>query len=486
MSFIYPEYLALIIPLGIFFYKIASGLKNRTHLIILMLLFISLSRPVMDKQEQESIVEGRDIVIALDVSYSMRADDLKPNRYEYAKECIKELLVQNLNDNVMLMVFTTNPLLLSPPSTDHALLTTALDALEMENILTKGTSLVKLFEMVEKIGMQDKNFILITDGGEESDLATLVSMIKNQTKSFSILGLGDNSGSTIKKDDGTLLKDDKSHLVVSRVNPILKELASQIDGNYIEATSSAKESAKLLDVKLEASNEVFTKKEYKYIELYQYPLFLGTLLFLAVHTKGVRYLIIFLTFFGLNANASILDNYYLSNAYKSYNSQDYKEVIVNLKKIKNDTLQSRLIEANTLYKLKDYERALKAYLSIKTTSTKVKQNIYYNIANCFASLGNYRDARAFYAKTLQLGSDKDASHNMGIVVFMQNRDSKGDGKTMPQSKQKSSQKGDAKLKNKNTKEKQNNEVKDLKQKYPISSKSYELINKGYINESKPW
>jgi Ca-activated chloride channel family protein len=488
MSFLYPEYLTLLIPLGIFFFKMAKGFKNRLHLIIIMLLFISMSRPVLDKEEQQSSVKGRDIVIALDVSFSMNANDLKPNRYEYAKECIKELLKNNQNDNVMLIVFTTNPLLISPPTTDHTIVLNALEALEKEYILTKGTSLLNLFEYLNKIDIKQKNFILITDGGEETDANALAKEIKYNTKSFSILALGDDSGSSVKKHDGSLLKDKHGHLVISRVNPVLKEIAKICGATYIQASSSAKKSASELNDALSNANRTFTKKEHKYIELYQGPLFLASLLFLLLHTKGIKYLLVLLAIFSPNINASILDSYHLSNAYTSYISNDFNTTINELRNLEDDSLQSRIIEANTLYKLKEHEKALKVYLSIQSSSPKIKQGLYYNIANCFAVLGNYTDAKIFYAKALQIGDDADALHNLKAISFKKNRSSKGEGKTMPKSQQKSQSKGEFKSKNKNTLEKQKEdvEVQNTKDKYPISSKAYELINEGYINETKPW
>ena len=215
MSFLYPEYLALIIPIVIYLLQNSFKLKIRMHLIILIFVLLSLSRPVVDKYEQNSALKGRDIVIALDISHSMQADDIKPNRYEFAKSCIKELLTQNPNDNIMLMVFTTNQLLLSPPTTDHQLIFTALDSLDLDYILTKGTSLKSLFLKLISMDITDKNLILITDGGDEVDADELVDILDGQTKTLSILALGDASGSTIKNADNTLLKDADGNLVIS-------------------------------------------------------------------------------------------------------------------------------------------------------------------------------------------------------------------------------------------------------------------------------
>jgi len=449
MSFLYPEYLALILPIIIYALQNSFRLKIYMHLLVLIFMLISLSRPVLDLYEQDTALKGRDIVIALDISYSMQADDLKPNRYEFAKDFIQELLNKNPNDNIMLIAFTTNQLLLSPPTTDHQLIFRALDALDLNNILTKGTSLKSLFLKLISMDISDKNLILITDGGDEKDVDELVDILDGHTKSISILALGDASGSTIKESDSTMLKDADGNLVISRINPLLQELANRLDANYIKGS---KDSVDILDKKLQKSDELFYKKEHNYFELYQVTLLIAMVLFFMLHTKWVKYLFIALAFLSINIEAS--------------------------------SLESEIIKANKYYKQKDYEKALKIYISIKTTSPTIKQALYYNSANCFAMLGNYADAKVFYAKSLQLLDDKDAKFNLKQIALKENKKPKDDGKTLQTSKQNSSAKGDFKKDSK--KQNNNSKVQDSKQKYKISSKTYELINKGYIYENKPW
>jgi Ca-activated chloride channel family protein len=120
----------------------------------------------------------------------MRAKDLPPTRYDFAKETIKILLEKNPSDNIMLMAFTTNPLLLSPPTTDHTLINIALQSLNPEFILTKGTSLEKLFTRLSSMQLSHKNLILITDGGEESDLNKIIPLLKTTDIALTILALG--------------------------------------------------------------------------------------------------------------------------------------------------------------------------------------------------------------------------------------------------------------------------------------------------------
>ncbi|PTB87132.1 VWA domain-containing protein, partial [cyanobacterium G8-9] len=190
------------------------------------------------------------MIIALDVSYSMRATDLSPTRYDFAKETIRVLLEKNPSDNIMLIAFTTNPLLLSPPTTDHTLINIALKSLNPEFILTKGTSLEKLFKKLSQLDAGHKNLILMTDGGEESDLTKLTSILADSDISLTILALGSKQGITIKNKDGSLLKDKQGNLVISRINPLLEILASTVKGNYITASSSPEATANQIDTVL--------------------------------------------------------------------------------------------------------------------------------------------------------------------------------------------------------------------------------------------
>ena len=133
MSILYPSVLWLLIPLAVLFYYRPKQMTDSVHLIILALMITALSRPVIDQGPQERQLEAQEVIIALDVSYSMKADDIVPNRYNFARKTIDAFLHQNVSDNITLIAFTTNPLLLSPPTTDHQLISLALKSLQIEN-----------------------------------------------------------------------------------------------------------------------------------------------------------------------------------------------------------------------------------------------------------------------------------------------------------------------------------------------------------------
>ncbi len=511
MTLLYPGFLWLLIPLAILLWYSTRKVVPLVHLLILMLVVLSLARPVQEEALQETGIEAKDIIIALDVSYSMKATDITPTRYDFAKETIASLLQANPADNIMLIAFTTNPLLLSPPTTDHALINIALKNLNPEFILTKGTSLEKLFKRLSSMKMGHKNLILMTDGGEEKNLEKLTTLLQTSNISLTVLALGTTQGTTIENKDGSLLKDKDDNLVISRVNPLLESLSSSVSGSYVTASSSPKATAdKLSDALQENADQAqqIQKMQRHYLELYQLPLGVALLLFFMVHTRAVKYLLILFTLLGVQAEASILDNYHLNRAYKSYKASDFNETKKQIRQIKVRSLQSQMVLANTYYKQRAFKKAIQTYRSIRSTSPKIKQQLYYNIANAYAMQESYDKAKLYYTKALQLGKDPDAEHNLHLVALLSDQKSADLGIAHPKSQDSSSsksetQEGDNKESNsedepssgsggggesQTQKEQEKNKLLDAgeQEQHPLGSKVYELINKGYIRETQPW
>ncbi|MCK5854445.1 MAG: VWA domain-containing protein [Sulfurovaceae bacterium] len=290
MTIINPVLLILLLPLLFLFWYEKKDFISKVHLIILILLLLTLTRPVIEQQEIEAKIEGHDIIIAIDVSFSMNAKmnatDLLPSRYLFAKECIHFFLEQNPHSNIMLIAFTSNPLLLSPPTTDHELIIMALDSLDPQNILTKGTSLKRLFEKIVVLDSGHKDLILMSDGGEERNVQKLSTLLNSIDISLHILAMGTEQGSTIPTKNSGLLKDKNGNLIVSRVNPLLKSLSHSVGGDYIEAQNSPKKTAQLLTQNLSDEKKEIDKKEHKHLELYQIPLGIAIILFMLLHTSA--------------------------------------------------------------------------------------------------------------------------------------------------------------------------------------------------------
>lgn len=511
MTLLYPVFLWLLIPLLLILWRARLSFTQRIHLIVLILIVLTLSRPVEEQALQEASIKAKDILIALDVSYSMKASDISPTRYDFAKETISHLLKENPSDNVMLVAFTTNPLLLSPPTTDHRLINIALDSLNPEFILTKGTSLEKLFQLLVKINKGHKNLILITDGGEEKKLEKLSTLIQESDVSLTVLALGTTQGTTIQKSDGTLLKDQEGNLVISRINPMLSALASSVSGTYIEPSSSSIATARAISKAVQSHAkkvENVQKMQRYYLEHYQIPLALAALLFLMLHTRAIKYLFLLFTLLGFQTQASMVDNYTLSLAYKSYQKGDFNTTVMQVKQIKVRSLQSQMTLGNAYYRQGAFKKAIQTYKSIRSTSVPIKQQLYYNIANAYAMQEAYDKAKTYYTKTLQLGKDADALHNLSLIALLHDQENAEIGIAHPKSQSSDSSKSESQEskeeetrsedqpssgsggggESQSTKDPQKSKLlyDEKQEQQPLSSKVYELINKGYIHEKQPW
>ena len=517
MMFLYPALLWMLIPLGVLFWKSPKKATLAVHLIILMLLLFALARPIQKQVLQETNIEAKDIIIALDVSYSMQAKDLSPTRYDFAKETIQALLEENPSDNIMLIAFTSNPLLLSPPTTDHGLLEVALESLNPEYILTKGTSLKALFKKLSSMYLTNRHLIILSDGGEreeiEKDFEALKKLLLDTGAYVHILALGTTQGTTIRSKEGVNVKDKQGNLVISRINPLLEKLSRSVNGTYMTANATPQATASRLNKLLENTDnktQPIQKMQYHYKEWYPIPLSLALLLFLLVHTRGVRYLLLLFALLGLPLQASFLDLYYLQQAYTCYEDKTYACVQKNLKQIHTPSLQGRLLLANMHYKLKNYKQAILTYKSIYSSSASNKQLLYYNIATAYAQMKAYDKAKIYYTKALQLQPDEDAQFNLALIALKHDKkeaslgiahpksQSADSSKSESQEKQKENEReedqpssgsgggGESTSKEKQKESKLRSDERQDETPHPLGSKVYELINKGYICETQPW
>ncbi len=536
MSFVYASVLWLLLPLVVYVLK----RKKKQHFsqnlrwAVLVLLLMALARPVLLQHDGVEKVMAHSIVLALDLSVSMNANDIKPSRAMASRKVIENFLELEREEQIALVGFTINPLLLSPPTTDHKLLKLALENMNSEYILTKGTDLKKLFEKVAKFKGQEKKLILFTDGGDEVLDEELIVFVQRENINIFAIGMATKQGASVEQKDGTLLEDKEGHIVVSSLNPTLRVLAEQSGGTYrdfSEVDESLSAIVSWLDNQ-SVLDEALERKSKAYFELAFVPLLLAViLLFISATRFSKNFLALFL-FLGLNVQAEelvsreywgegvnhlkiettewgILDAYYLQQAYVSYEKKEYVSSQKNLYKIKSRGLEAELLLAHVFYKEEKYKEAKSILKGIKSSDKALKQQIYYELGNCEAKMLYMKKAKNYYVKALNLGADEDALHNLEWVTLRLKEDSFKVGYTNPSGKEASKSKHEAlevqeekssEQKSESTgasggtgsKKSKNSTVKVMqseegsKSKRVLSSKAYDLINEGYIREEKPW
>ncbi len=526
MSILYPWIFFLYIPLYLFFKsdiiskeKYQKRQKILLYLTLVLMIF-ALSRPVIPNALSEQKIEAKDYIIAIDASFSMQGDDLLPTRYDVAKKNIESILKKSPKDRFSLFAFTSNTMLISPPTTDTDISMMALDALEPKYILTKGTSLLELFKTVAKTPYAKKNLIIFSDGGEDYDLQALVGICKNSAITPYIVATASKQGTALKKDDKPLIDSDKN-LVISRINPILEPLAQDCGGSYIQLDASKDISDAIIskikneDAKIETSLKVLNYKE-----LYPYLLVSALILFLLAVTKLHQIYFIFLLFFmpNISHGSMLFDFYHLKNADRAYKSGNFEKSAKEFYKL-TPSVQSYYNSGVSYYKAKEYKKAIQIFMQIKSPDAKLKQLVFYNIANCAVALKKYDKAKIYYQKALALGFDLDTFENLTLLyalktknekVFTRTSHNKRAKKPDEKAKEKESSKKEKNGKKSTSKSKSNQQAsqkssgsgknsakktiqkakqssKQMKKpKYKIGYSAYDLINKGYTDEKHPW
>lgn len=495
----------------------------QTKLIFISLIFsiLALSRPAITNEITQEKFDANEYIIALDASYSMAVNDLTPSRYEVAKKEIISLFELDTADRFTIFAFTTNPLLICPPTTDHSIAISALNSLSQEYILTKGTSLESLLNRVATLAQEHKSLILFSDGGEEHNLAQLLSIAKKSAITINIVAFGSSKGSLIYK-DGDALKDVNSHLVISRINPILKNLAQQSGGFYKEINTNQKSISQEIYQKLQAQNQKskeLSSDVISYKELCYFPLIMAFVTLFIALTKALNFLplvsLIFLFFPHFSAKASLFDFHYKQEAKEAYEKKEYPKAIDAFKRL-TPSQYSYMSIANSYYSDKQYKNSLRYYSKIKSKTPHIKSIVFYNMGNAAFKLKKYQRAENFYKQSLALEFSKEAKENLFLIYKHQllskinvadmlptadskqvknitkKNDTKQDNKEKKESassssKRQTNQGSQGAGGSKSKKKKATQIVKSSsKNRYKMGYNAYELINKGYIHEQKPW
>lgn len=213
-----------------------------------VLLCLGLMQPQWGLREQTAVQEGRDILVLLDVSRSMLAEDFKPNRLEFAKLKIKALLEKMPAERFGLILFAGSAFISCPMTTDYRAFDMFLDLVDVEMISSGTTAidraLLKGLEVFERIeGRTSKIMLLITDG---EDFSTELNLVQQKATEEGVtllsLGMATPEGAPIPKFDkyGKQIgheTDDEGTIHLSKLNePLLQSISKQLNGTYVRAS----------------------------------------------------------------------------------------------------------------------------------------------------------------------------------------------------------------------------------------------------------
>ena len=204
---------------------------------------IGLARPQLGARLKEHESKGVEVVIALDVSNSMLAEDYSPNRLERSKLAISRLVDKLQGDRIGLVVFAGQAFVQLPITADYVSAKIFLKTINTESVPIQGTALAEaLLASARSFSTQSEHsraIILITDGEDhEGDVLETAKAIAEQGIRIYCIGVGSPQGKPIPK-NGSLMKDANGDIVVSRLDEeILQEIAGIGEGKYVRAGNS--------------------------------------------------------------------------------------------------------------------------------------------------------------------------------------------------------------------------------------------------------
>lgn len=472
--------------------RLAPGYSWRRHLLkgalkvtALALVIVALAWPRFGSQLVKVEREGIDLVIALDTSLSMLAEDMLPSRLERAKQEIVDLIKGLNGDRVGLVAFAGDAATLCPLTVDYDAALMFTRAVDVFVISEPGTAVEKAIDasaaLFDDSQKRDRALILVTDGeNHEGDpLKAALAAGERGIKIYTI-GIGNPSGELIpdRGTDGSVAgykKDQQGETVLTRLDETtLQQIATAAGGKYLPATREGLE-LKVLYSEISGMDRKVIKGEFVERKKERFWMFLiGALACMLLdmligarasvrgaqrallHTGATLFLFALVLPAG-DVYARRVDSKKIREGNKSYAMSDYEkahvlyqEALGDTTRLPNDPQGAFYNQGNSVYMQGDYQRAIEMYQRSYSEDSTLTGRMLYNRGNAFLKNGNLGEAAQSYVQALQfMPDDADARHNLEVVLRLmkeqqqqQEQNQQGDEGDQEQQEQEQQQQGE--------------------------------------------
>lgn len=484
--------------------------RNITLFISLIFMIIALARPVTNEKEQRVKQELNTLLVAIDVSKSMLATDLYPNRLDFATKKLLSIIENSKDTAIAVILFAKSSFILSPLTEDFHSLKILVENLDTGANFDNGTNIYSTLEVTNKLlkNSANKNLLLLTDGGDKKDFAKEIDFAKENKINVYTIALASKEGSAIKLKDGNFLTNKNGDIVTVSVNENIKKLALSTNGGYINySIDNSDINAILNDILKTSKKENIQSKKYKtYTELFYYPLAIGIFLLLLAFSSLPKirfsksksnslFLVLFVSLFLTNDTyASIFDFQTIEQANADYKAKEYKNATKEYSKLSSSKEQQYNL-ANSLYKENKYKEAIEKYKNIKSEDRNLNFNKLHNIGNAYAKSNDLQNAKKSYEEALKIKNDKQTQENLDTVnkalekKEKKNKDQKGQKKNKDKKQEKKKKENKKQEKSNDSKEnkknKKENKKKDAEKKeHKEKKKSDQKINKKEMSDKE--
>ena len=459
-----------------------SAKKFSIKFLLMLLAFvvgiIALANPRKPQGSAMVNRSGIDVMIALDVSKSMLANDIQPSRLERAKQLITKLIDQLPNDRIGIVVFAGRAYLQMPLTSDHSAAKMYLSSATSDVVPTQGTVIGDALKMCfAAFNTQEKKYkavVLLSDGEDHDEKALKVTQeLADEGVMINTIGIGSPQGSTIIDPiTNETKKDAAGNAVITKLNEEeLKNIAAKGNGLYQlfnntdEVVDNMKSQLQGIGQRSITENSLVNYKNY-------FPWLLAVMLVMllveffmsevrSVSTIAKKVVIkqpVFLFFLFLIPFGSIAQNTntLIKNGNDAYNKKEFDAAVENYKKVaeKDPENEKALYNlGNALYKKGAPEEALPLYdAAIKSSKLNInKEEAWYNKGVVFQNTKKLPDCINAYKNALRLNpKDEDARFNLQKALVKQQQQEQ---KEKQDKKDNKKPKDDKKQKDKEDKEK---------------------------------
>ena len=387
-----------------------------TSLIAVFFSIIALAGPSWERLPAPVFRDTSALIIALDLSSSMNAEDVKPSRLIRARYKISDILQHRKEGQTALIVFTDDVFVVTPLTNDGETIKSQLSALATEIMPNQGNNanlaLKKAVNLFKQAGLSKGNILMVTDGVDVDNALNYSSTIAKQF-SVSVLAVGTDSGAPIVLPNGGFLKDAQGTIVIPKVETEkLSKLAQAGGGVYQALTENDTDIENLISFfdsfiqqqqSQENANQLYTLWDDKG------PWLLLVILPLAAFgfRKGLLSLILLFLMIPDNSYAFEWQDLWQrkdQQAYQAFQQHEFNQAA--------ELFSSPEWKAAANYQAGKYEEALKNF----TTKPKNTSDDFYNQGNALAKVGQLEQAIKAYEQALSINPENsDAQYNKELL-----------------------------------------------------------------------
>jgi len=472
-----------------------KNIKFIFSLLALIFMILALSRPIIldELKANEINYQSFDIAVILDISKSMEAKDVFPDRLSFAKKSLDKIMEHIREANIAVIAFANDAFLVSPFSNDFESVKFLLSNLNANSLSSKGSQIISALKATTKIykSTNDKKKIvlLISDGADGQDMEAISKYVKENDVVLHVLSIGTKKGITLNDGNGGYIKDKNGNIVISKRDDKVLDIAKNSGGAYLSLNGDMSKINWLANQITSTAQKKYVKKD-KFEgakELFYYPLAISLfLVFFALNSPRIPFLI-FLIFINTNAEAGLFDFWDNYKANESYRAKEYKQAGEYFDKIGKD--EAIYNKANSLYKQKKYKEALKTYESIDSFKGDRELKRLYDIGNSYAKLKKIDEAIKSYENALKIKNDEDTKYNLEILKKQkkkQKQKNKNNDKKKQENKNNKKDKENKKDTKKDSKNKQDNKKNKKNEKQKSPQQSQRQKKKISEAEAKKW